>query len=83
VGGLEFKAVLIVGVDESRVPPTEGIVKEESRHFLEFKACNRLYVAISRARLRVELLMSKERGRSKLLEHAVHVEAIRPLHPNA
>jgi len=82
VGGLEFKAVLIVGVDEGRVPPTEGTVTEESRHFLEFKACNRLYVAISRARLRVELLMSKERGRSKLLEHAVHVEAIRPLQPN-
>lgn len=78
VGGLEFKAVLIVGVDEGRVPPAEGSVKEESRHFLEFKACNRLYVAVSRARLRVELFMSKERGRSKLLEHAVHVEAIRP-----
>jgi len=78
VGGLEFKAVIIVGVDEGRVPTTEGSVKEESRHFLEFKACNRLYVAISRARLRVELLMSKERGRSKLLEHAVHIEAILP-----
>lgn len=79
VGGLEFKAVLMVGVDEGRVPPTEGTIKEESRHFLEFKACNRLYVAISRARLRVELFMSKERGRSKLLEHAVHNDAIHPL----
>jgi hypothetical protein len=79
VGGLEFKAVLIVGVDEGRVPPTEGVIRKESRHFLEFKACNRLYVAISRARLRVELLMSKERGRSKLLEHAIHIDAIRPL----
>jgi hypothetical protein len=76
VGGLEFKAVLIAGVDEGRVPPTEWAVREESRHFLEFKACNRLYVAISRARLRVELLFSKERGRSKLLEHAIAVEAI-------
>jgi superfamily I DNA/RNA helicase len=83
VGGLEFKAVVMVGVDEGRVPTTEGSVREESRHFLEFKACNRLYVAISRARLRVELLMSRERGRSKLLEHAVHVEAIRPLKANA
>lgn len=83
VGGLEFKAVLIVGVDEGRVPPTEGTVKEESRHFLEFKACNRLYVAISRARLRVELFMSKERGRSKLLEHAIHIDAIHPVHPES
>lgn len=79
VGGLEFRAVLIVGVDDGRVPPTEGTVKEESRHFLEFKACNRLYVAVSRARLRVELFMSKERGRCKLLEHAIHTDAIRPL----
>ena len=29
VGGLEFEAVLIVGVDEGRVPPTEGTVKDE------------------------------------------------------
>ena len=76
VGGLEFKAVLIAGVDEGRVPPDEMAVKTEARHFLEFKACNRMYVAISRARLRVELFFSKERGRSKLLEHAISVEAI-------
>jgi superfamily I DNA/RNA helicase len=76
VGGLEFKGVLIVGVDEGRVPPTEGAVKEESRHFLEFKACNRLYVTISRARLRVELFFSKQRGPSKLLKHGIDIEAI-------
>jgi hypothetical protein len=76
VGGLEFKAALIVGVDEGRVPPTEGAVKEESLHFLEFKACNRLYVTISRARLRVELFLSKQRGPSKLLKHAIDIEAI-------
>lgn len=76
VGGLEFKAVLIVGVDEGRVPPTEGVVKEESRHFIEFKACNRLYVSISRARLRVELFYSSQRGSSRLLGHAVDSEAL-------
>ena len=76
VGGLEFKAVLIVGVDEGRLPPSEGVVKEESKHFVEFKACNRLYVAITRARLAVELFWSNERGKSSILEHARAVGVI-------
>jgi UvrD/REP helicase N-terminal domain len=76
VGGLEFKAVLIVGVDEGRVPPAEGAVTNESRHFVEFKACNRLYVALSRARLAAELFYSAERGPSPLLEHARSIGAI-------
>lgn len=76
VGGLEFKAVLIVGVDEGRVPPGEGVVREESKHFLCFKACNRMYVSISRARLVVELFYNEQRGRSALLNHALEVKAI-------
>lgn len=76
VGGLEFQAVLILGVSDGEVPPTEGVVKDESRHFIEFKACNRLYVAISRARLVAELFYSRQRGRSKLLEHAIQSEAV-------
>ncbi len=76
VGGLEFKAVLIVGVDEGRVPPSEGALREESRHFVEFKACNRMYVAVSRARLCVELFYSAERGKSSLLNHALATFAI-------
>ena len=76
VGGLEFKAVLIVGVDEGRVPPFEGVMKEESRHFVEFRTYNRLYVAISRARLVAELFYSNERGPSALLNHARSISAI-------
>jgi hypothetical protein len=76
VGGLEFKAVLIVGVDEGRIPPSEGVVKQESKHFLCFKACNRLYVAISRGRLIVELFYNDQRGKSALLNHALDVGAI-------
>lgn len=76
VGGLEFKAVCIVGVDSGRVPPSNGSVLDDSRHFLEFKACNRLYVAISRARIAVEMAYSLERGRSHLLDHAVELGAI-------
>jgi hypothetical protein len=76
VGGLEFKAVLIVGVDEGRVPPSEGAVRDEAKHFVEFKACNRMYVAISRARLIVELFYSNERGPSPLLRHPLTVAAV-------
>jgi hypothetical protein len=76
VGGLEFTGVLIVGVDEGRVPPTDGAVSVESRHFVEFKACNRLYVAISRARLAVEMFMSIQRGPSHLLEQAISRKVI-------
>jgi hypothetical protein len=76
VGGLEFMGVLIVGVDEGRVPPSDGVIQEESKHFLEFKACNRLYVAISRARLAVEMFYNSERGTSSLMMRALSIKAI-------
>ena len=76
VGGLEFQAVFIIGVDEGRMPPSEGIVKDESKHFVEFKACNRLYVSISRARFAVELFYSAERGPSPLLDNARSTNAL-------
>jgi len=76
VGGLEFKFVILLGVDQGRLPPTEGIVREESKHFVEFKACNRLYVAVTRARLQVEMMFSTERGSSELIKHALDCDAI-------
>jgi hypothetical protein len=76
VGGLEFVGVLIAGVDDGRVPLADGVVKEESKHFLSFKACNQLYVAVTRARSRVELFMSKERGRSTLMAHAISTSVL-------
>ena len=76
VGGLEFKGVLIVGVDEGRIPPNEGVRMAESKHFVAFKACNRLYVTITRARLAAELFFSAERGQSSLLAHAIDKKVI-------
>jgi superfamily I DNA/RNA helicase len=76
VGGLEFDIVFIVGLDVGRVPPVENSQSIDSRHFLEFKTFNRLYVAVSRARLVVEMFYSKERGRSPFLEHALDRETI-------
>jgi superfamily I DNA/RNA helicase len=76
VGGLEFRAVLVAGVDDGRVPPVEGAVKMEAKHFLQFRSCNQLYVTITRARTRVEIFMSRERGKSPLLEHALSTSAL-------
>lgn len=76
VGGLEFKAVLIVGLDDGRVPPTESSNQIESRHFLDFKSCNRLYVVITRARFRVEMFYTTLREKCKLLEHALRRETL-------
>ena len=71
VGGLEFQAVIVVGTDAGRLPPTKGADNENSRNYLSYASHNRLYVAISRARLRVELLGEKSRGPSPLLHSAL------------
>lgn len=71
VGGLEFFAVIIVGVDGGRVPPTSDKENFSSKSFLSYVSHNRLYVAISRARYRVELLGEKARAPSRLLAAAV------------
>lgn len=68
VGGLEFSGVVLVGVDQGRVP-VEGL-RAEARHFASYAAHNLLYVAISRARFEVCVLANKERGLSELLAPA-------------
>lgn len=67
VGGLEFNAVVIVGVDKGRVPLETSSVNSETRSFHKYVAHNRLYVAASRARLALELLGLAGRGPSDLL----------------
>lgn len=76
VGGLEFDAAILVGVDTGRVPPNGDGVNSESSSFLSYAAHNRLYVAITRARFRLEILANKVRGYSDLLKNAVHKELI-------
>ena len=70
VGGLEFNAVVIVGVDKGRVPNEGGADDYNSRNYASYAAHNRLYVASSRAKFGLELLGVKARGPSDLLKTA-------------
>jgi hypothetical protein len=81
VGGLEFQAVVIVGVDGGRVPPSTGNENVSSKSFLSYVSHNRLYVAISRARYRVELLGEKARGPSRLIASAIEAGLVKELKP--
>ncbi len=71
VGGLEFFAVVLVGIDAGRVPPSTGQDSESSKNYLSYAAHNRLYVAVTRARYRVEILGEKARGPSKIVQPAI------------
>lgn len=70
VGGLEFDAVVLVGVDKGRVPPKISSDSTDSENFVSYASHQRLYVAITRARYRVELLGVKARGMTDLLANA-------------
>ncbi|MCB1357620.1 MAG: UvrD-helicase domain-containing protein [Maritimibacter sp.] len=71
VGGLEFSGVVAVGVDKGRLPPAKDQSSSNSKQFLSYSSHNRLYVAVSRAKYRVELLGDQSRGPSDLIEPAL------------
>lgn len=71
IGGLEFDGVVLVGVDKGRVPPASTRESPDSSNFLSYASHSRLYVAITRARFQVEILGSKIRGPSTLLQSAL------------
>lgn len=77
VGGLEFEGVILVGVDEGRVPPTRTDELRDSASYLSYNAHNRLYVAITRAKYRIEVLTTIERGPSALLRPALATGMLR------
>lgn len=71
VGGLEFAAVVLVGVDKGRVPPRLDESSPDSENFISYATHQRLYVAITRARYRLVLLGLKVRGPSDMLANAI------------
>jgi UvrD/REP helicase N-terminal domain len=76
VGGLEFSGVVLVGVDGGRLPPTRTQATSESSNFLSYASHGRLYVAIMRAKYRVDILGTNQRGPSRLLVPAFNSGAL-------
>ena len=74
INGLEFHAVVLLGVDEGRLPQTTG-TGDISQHFLKYSAYNMLYLS-SRAKYRVTIMGSELKGESSCLEHAIKAETI-------
>ena len=76
VGGLEFDGVVLVGVDEGRVPPSPDGQHAQSKAYLTFAAHNKLYVAVTRARYQVAILGVQARGPSAILKGALDAGAL-------
>lgn len=69
INGLEFKCVLLIGVDEGRVP--QSGIYDVSSNFLKYSALNKLYLSCSRAQYNVTILGTKSRGESNCLQHSL------------
>jgi superfamily I DNA/RNA helicase len=76
VGGLEFDGVVLVGVDDGRVPPSPNNQHSQSKAYLTFAAHNKLYVAVTRARYQVAILGVQARGPSAILKGALDAGAL-------
>lgn len=69
INGLEFKCVILIGVDEGRVP--QSGIYDVSLNFLKYSALNKLYISCSRAQYDVLILGTKLRGESSCLNHSL------------
>lgn len=74
INGLEFKSVILVAVDEGRVP--QNGLSDISSSFLKYSALNKLYLSCSRAQYSVLILGSKLRGISSCLKHSLAQETL-------
>lgn len=81
VGGLEFDAVVIVGVDEGRVPPSKKD-DGEAYHVISYAWHSRMYVAVTRARYAVKMCGEMSRGASNLLYSSIISETVKYSGPN-
>lgn len=70
VGGLEFDYAILVGVDESRVPPRLK-QKQPDFHFSNYAWHKKIYVALTRARYGIYLLGNQTQGISPIFETAI------------
>ena len=75
INGLEFKCVILIGVDEGRVP--QNAVHDISQSFIKYSALNKLYISCSRAAYEVLILGSNSRGVSSCLKHSLENHTLR------
>lgn len=75
VGGLEFSGVILVGCDKGRLPQNAG-ASDFGKAYLNYRAHNNLYVAITRAKYRVEFIVNKNRGISEILRRAIEMKLL-------
>ena len=68
INGLEFKCVILIGVDEGRVPQGVGL-NDISENYIKYIAFNQLYLASSRAKYRLILLGNNLHGMSPCLQY--------------
>lgn len=69
INGLEFNGVILLGVDEGRVPVASS--NDISENFLRYQALNQLYLSCSRARYQVRMLGNQSRGISSCLNYSL------------
>ena len=70
VNGLEFKCVILYGVDKGRVPQDNG-VDDVSANYIRYIAFNQLYLSASRAKYQLLLLGNNLHGMSNCLQYAL------------
>lgn len=70
IGGLEFSAAVIVGVDKDKFPP-RSTASNGTSHYLRYRSYTRLYVAITRAKYMVAFLYESAKGISETLQAAL------------
>lgn len=73
--GLEFSAVILIGVDGARVPQAVA-VNDVSRNYLLHKAYNMLYLSASRASKGIVILGNHQNGISECLVHSLSVKTL-------
>lgn len=75
VNGLEYNCVILIGVDEGRVPQTKD-TGDISQNYIRYSAFNQLYLTSSRAKYRLIILGNKLHGVSSCLRYALETKCI-------
>jgi len=75
-GGLEFDAVVLIGVDQGRLPPPLHKVSVEGHMSIREEACKELYTALTRSRYHVAFIVDKRNGPSEYLKPWIEDRAV-------